>query len=69
MDQLRKTKGGVRTRLSLYLERRGRRLDAQSGDQGRGVSATSQQVGWGDEVRDALTREKSAGADICAQGE
>ncbi len=47
----------------------GSRLDAQGGDQGRGVSTTSQQVGWGNELGDVLAREKVAWADICAEFE
>ena len=39
-------------------------LDAQSRDQGRGTSATSQQVGCGDEVGDALALEKDVWMDI-----
>jgi hypothetical protein len=56
-------------RDSPYMEGGGRRLYAQSGDQGRGVSATSKQAGSGDELGDVWVRENGACGDICEQYE
>jgi hypothetical protein len=60
-DQLREDEGMEYERDSPSTWKgRGRRLYAQSGDQGRGVSATSKQAGSGNELRDVLVREKGA---------
>lgn len=65
-----KTKGrSTNATLPTDGKARGKRLYAQSGDQGRGASATSKQAGTGEGLGDVLVREKGRWADLCVKYE